>query len=557
MLQAVQVHSGDLGPTSHATAVQQINAVAMDIGQNNMIEEPDIMNAEGESEDLQQLQRQVGLLPERTVPVTSKPRRPPMAAPEADDSATHGRDRPGSQSNPVGEPTTAANPIDGDGESIDQVDKTNVDTIREYINSKRNVNTLKKTESCTRKFSEWLRVSPRNEMRDFVDIPVVAMDRYVAGFLIELKKENGQEYEPDSLTSFHRAIDRKLQEINYGFSLVSSSEFAMSKKVLETRRRELKQAGKGNKPFKADSLSQSEEEKLWEIGQLGMGDPNALLNTVWYFNTKLFGFRGSHESRQLRWGDISSLTDENGAGWLQFNERETKTRSGNSTHFRPFQPKIFENTKNPDRCPVRAHHLYSEKRPSEMNQADAPFYLAVNTKCDPSMLNSRPWFKRQPMGPDRINKFMPRMAKAAGLQGRKTNHSVRRTMCTQLFQAGVPPTMIAQLSGHKNVQSISNYACASLNQQRAMCNILQGNSSQSEAQPQVLCSTVTNAPCPAINAASHSGSHDLDSMDSSVVVSAIQDQIQRATETSTSGIFSGAAFSGNVKIKIQNVNIRL
>ena len=44
---------------------------------------------------------------------------------------------------------------------------------------------------------------------------------------------------------------------------------------------------------------------------------------------------------------------------------------------------------------------------------------------------------------------------------------------TQLYQKGVPPVMIAQLSGHKNTNSLSHYTTASEQQQREMCNILQ------------------------------------------------------------------------------------
>ena len=40
------------------------------------------------------------------------------------------------------------------------------------------------------------------------------------------------------------------------------------------------------------------------------------------------------------------------------------------------------------------------------------------------------------------------------------------------MHAGVPPTLIQQVTGHKNVASISNYAIASKSQQKAMQDIL-------------------------------------------------------------------------------------
>ena len=59
---------------------------------------------------------------------------------------------------------------------------------------------------------------------------------------------DGKEYEPDSLTSRHRALDQYPRENRYSFSIVNSVEFETSKKVLEAKRKELKDKGKGNRP---------------------------------------------------------------------------------------------------------------------------------------------------------------------------------------------------------------------------------------------------------------------------------------------------------------------
>jgi hypothetical protein len=285
---------------------------------------------------------------------------------------------------------------------------------------------------------------------------------------MDLKREDGSDYEPDTLTSFHRAIKRKLDEIGYGFDMVKSSEFKTSKKVLEARRKDLKQSGKGNRPNKAEPLSVADEEKLWQIGQLGMHSPESLYNTVWYYNAKLFGFRGCQEARNLKWGDIELCTSDNGE-FLEYNERATKTRCGNSGHIRSFKPKIFAT--GGDKCPISAYKSFKKNRPESMNHAESPFYLAIN--YNPSKTTNK-WFKALPMGKERLQKTMSRMACNAGLSGHYTNHSVRKTMCTQLLHAGVPPTTIIQLSGHKNVQSLNNYATASKDQQRNMSNILVG-----------------------------------------------------------------------------------
>ena len=61
----------------------------------------------------------------------------------------------------------------------------------------------------------------------------------------------------------------------------------------------------------------------------------------------------------------------------------------------------------------------------------------------------------QRMGKDRIGSIMKRMAAVADLCGKKTNHSARKTMVTTLTKSKIPETQIIQLTGHKNLQSLT------------------------------------------------------------------------------------------------------
>ena len=79
-----------------------------------------------------------------------------------------------------------------------------------------------------------------------------------------------------------------------------------------------------------------------------------------------------------------------------------------------------------ERDPVTVYKFYSEKRPSEMNDNNAPFYLAVNNckKQD----SSKPWFKKSAVGVNKLNSLMKKMAEKAGLGSNVKNHSGRKTM---------------------------------------------------------------------------------------------------------------------------------
>ena len=322
-------------------------------------------------------------------------------------------------------------------------------------------------------FREWL--AGLNENRQILSLLPSELDTYIGTYIKLVKKStpNGlEDYEPDSLTSIHRAIDRYLRENNYGYSLLTSPEFSVSKKILECRRKELKSLGKGNKPNQAEPLTPQQEDRLWETGQLGDNNARQLQNTVWWFNAKLLGFRGCDEARQIQWGDLELKMDENSLEYLEWNERTSKTRQGQPNGLRPFQPKIFENKENPPRCAIKHYKKYASSRSTKMCQPDSPFYLTV--RPTPGIKDDKVvWYKDIAMGEKLLQNIVKDLCKGANIIGKFTNHSVRKTMCTNLMQAGVPPTMIMQLSGHKNVQSINNYAKASKDQQQAMCNILQ------------------------------------------------------------------------------------
>ncbi|XP_069109437.1 uncharacterized protein KIAA1958-like [Argopecten irradians] len=203
-----------------------------------------------------------------------------------------------------------------------------VSDLRNYIMSKRNENTVKKTEGCIKRFKDWIQAPPRSDPREVLQILPFELDTYIGGFLLSLQKNDGSNYEPDTLTSFHRGIDRYLRENGYSFNILTSDLFATSRQVLQSRRKELKQKGLGNRPNKAQPVSDNEEEMLWECGHLGHDNPHALLNTVWFNNTKLLGFRGCDENRQLKWGDIELKHDETGSEYLEFNEKEQQKQEG-------------------------------------------------------------------------------------------------------------------------------------------------------------------------------------------------------------------------------------
>ena len=187
-----------------------------------------------------------------------------------------------------------------------------------------------------------------------------------------------------------------------------------------------------------------------------------------------FGLRGCKEHRDICWGDIKLKQTVDGEGFLGFNERQTKTRTGSDCRdVRAMPPKMFA-TAGSERDPVVVYKLYVQKRPEKITEDDSPFYLAVNNLKAES-LQTKEWFKANPVGINKLNCLMKTMAQKAGINNdRLRNHSGRKTMIQTLSENDIPPTHIVQLSGHKNLKSIENYSKVSTKQQMQMSKVLSG-----------------------------------------------------------------------------------
>lgn len=162
-----------------------------------------------------------------------------------------------------------------------------------------------------------------------------------------------------------------------------------------------------------------------------------------------------------------------GEEYLEYFKRQTKTRTGeNPRDVRKVKPKMFAvPSTSSEKDPVAVYKFYAEKRPKEMDVDEAPFYLAINNCRKDS---SKPWFKKSAVGVNTLNSLMKRMADKAGFGPNLKNHSGRKTMMQTLTDNNIPPTDIIQLSGHKNLQSVTNYSTVSQSQQMKMSRALSG-----------------------------------------------------------------------------------
>ena len=183
------------------------------------------------------------------------------------------------------------------------------DDIEQYIKNSISINTTKQTNKWIVAYKQWAKL--RNKEVDIHTPPPFELDVILQSFYAEIKKQNGDDYEPNSLSAMQTSIDRYVKYNRYPHSILRDRDFAICRSVLEGKARFLRENGKGNRPNRAHSLTKDEEQVLWDCGQLGSTTPRSLLNTVWWLLTQHLGLCGreNHHSLKMELNIFASQTE--------------------------------------------------------------------------------------------------------------------------------------------------------------------------------------------------------------------------------------------------------
>ena len=96
------------------------------------------------------------------------------------------------------------------------------------------------------------------------------------------------------------------------------------RRALSARMTELTAQGIGTSVKQTEPVNQQTEDILWEKGLLDNSSSKAILNTMFFNNSKLFGLRGVAEDRNVSVDQFEIGKDQHGT-YLQFNGRANKT----------------------------------------------------------------------------------------------------------------------------------------------------------------------------------------------------------------------------------------
>ena len=315
-----------------------------------------------------------------------------------------------------------------------------------------NSNTARTTNTWVSRFENW-RLA-RGLVRPLQEIPQDELDEVLQHFYACVAKQDGQDYEPSSLRTMLAALDRFLREQGKCFSIQRDREFEKSRKVLNGKAIELREKGKGKKPCRAHTLTDKEEELLWQR-VFGKHSAESLNYTVHYVVSQQFGTRGRQEHHQIMLGDLKWVKDPDTGStvYIEWVEGITKTRKGGLQKAeRKLTQRMFATGGPP--CPVSILEFMISKRPPEL-QNSGHLYLRPLTKPKMTM-----WYSKQPIGVNTIDSYMKKIAEKAKISGTGkniTNHSTRKTLVKKLKKAGVDGRNITAITGHKSEESLKDY----------------------------------------------------------------------------------------------------
>ena len=202
---------------------------------------------------------------------------------------------------------------------------------------------------------------------------------------------------------------------------------------------------------RAEFLSVEKENEMWEKGVLGESNPNQLRDTVLFLLGLNVGLRAGDEHYYLRRdsqelpSQLQFKRNEKGVRCLVYTEDSTtKTNDGSLKSMRKERKAVWVYpSMNKMRCPVRIVDKYISLLPPVRCNRKPNFYLRSLERYTPAQ-----WYGEQVVGINSIRKIMGEISKQTGLEGFFTNHSLRRSGTTRLFQAGIDRKIIKEFMGH-------------------------------------------------------------------------------------------------------------
>ena len=235
----------------------------------------------------------------------------------------------------------------------------------------------------------------------------------------------------------------------------------------DTVYRQLHSQGIGTSVSHAKIFSKDEEELFWSSGVFSISNPTSLQHAVFYFVGKHFCIRGGDEQRKLSPSQFLRTTDPDSYTYVEFG---SKNRSGGFAQLNVDNKCVFciAIPEARPKCLVYLLDTYMSKLP-EFAFKKGVFYCRPKKKY----LNEGTWYDSVAIGRNKLSNMVSEMCTEAGIS-RRTNHSLRATGESALFQSNVSESLIQKTTGHRSQKALQLYEHTSKEQTESVSRIMMG-----------------------------------------------------------------------------------
>ena len=297
--------------------------------------------------------------------------------------------------------------------------------------------------------------------------PLLEMSRVDLGywmgkFVLDVRKKDGSGYPPKSLYAIVCCFKLYFEENGvYDINPFRGDDacFGNFRATLDAEMKRLHGKGLGTSSKQAQPITPDEESLLWASGQLETQTAKAFLNTVYFYNCKVFGLRSYDEHRNLRCAQFEKKVDEKQRVYLEYTDYGSKTNRGGLKHIKVENKTVrqYENVSDPDHCVVNIFVKYFDLIPDR----SLHFYF----RPLPNDASGMPRFGKQAVGRNTLARIIPVMCKAAGIEGLKTGHSGKVTCATTLYHQNFSDQLIKERTGHRSLEALHKYKRTGSDQQ--------------------------------------------------------------------------------------------
>ena len=346
-------------------------------------------------------------------------------------------------------------------------------------------NTQKNTGWALRNFSEWRKEREKRCIGEkcrpgLFDSPpwdVAELNHWLCLYVLETRRTDGKKYPITTVYQLLSGILRYMRTVDPecpNFLDRDNHKFKELHAAIDNLGRQLRTEGVGAEVKHASIVSREEEDALWAADVLGTNNPIALLRAVFFLNGKNFCLRGGSEHRNLKLSQLQRLSNP---------DRYLYTENGSKNHSGRLCERNVENKCVPiistydqvgERCHVFLLDLYISKMPQKAKEMDYFYLRPLDSKPQDS---SAPWYYVSPVGEHKLGRMVKETFSEIGITG-KTNHSLRATGASALFEANVPEKIIQERTGHRSVKALRMYERTTEHQHHQVSHILSSRNPQ-------------------------------------------------------------------------------